>query len=53
MTGNSNPTASPKNMKNFFISKIFLFIARVIDTGDKPLLSNISVNLHKNLKWPL
>jgi hypothetical protein len=31
--------------------KIFSLIPGVVDTGDKPLLLNISVNFHKTLKW--
>jgi hypothetical protein len=39
MSGNSNP-------KNFLTS----FIAGVVNTGDEPLLSNISANFRKNSK---
>jgi hypothetical protein len=46
------PTASPQNnKKNLPVSKYFPFTAGVVDTGDQPLLSNISENFPTNLKW--
>ncbi len=47
MNVNSNPTASQQNKKKLPVSKIFPFIAGVVDTGDQPLLSNISANFEK------
>jgi hypothetical protein len=44
MSINSNPTASQENMKKLLVSKYFSFITGVVDTGFKPLLSNISNN---------
>jgi hypothetical protein len=32
--------------------KIFSFFIGVVDSGDYPLLSNISENFQKNSKWP-
>ncbi len=51
---NSNPAASQLNMKKLPVSKVFFFsfIAGFVDTGDKPLLSNISANFRKNSKKP-
>ena len=48
MSVNSNITASQQNKKNFF-SKNVPFIAGVIDTGDQPLLSNIT-NITANFR---
>jgi hypothetical protein len=39
-------------MKNFLFLKFFSFIAGAVDTGDQPLLSKISANFRKILKWP-
>jgi hypothetical protein len=47
MNVNSNPTASQQNKKKLPVSKFFPFIAGVVDTGDQPLLSNISANFEK------
>ncbi len=52
MNVNSNPTASQQDKKKIPVSKFFPFFAGVIDTGDQPLLLNISANFHKHLKWP-
>ncbi len=41
-----------KIWKNFLIQKFFSLITGVVDTGDEPLLSNISANFRKNSKWP-
>ncbi len=38
--------------QNFPVSNFFPFVAGVVDTSDHPLLSNISTNFRKNLKWP-
>jgi hypothetical protein len=46
------PTASEQNMKKLPFLKFFSFIAGVVDTGDQPLLSKISANFRKILKWP-
>jgi hypothetical protein len=52
MSVNSNPTASQRNKKKTFCLKFFFqFIADVVDTDDLPLLSNISANFRKYLKW--
>ncbi len=48
----SNPTASQQNKKKLPVSNFFPFITGVYDTGDQPLLSNISANFRKNIKWP-
>jgi hypothetical protein len=53
MIVNSNLTAPQQNKKKLPVSNVFPFIADVVDTGDQPLLSNISGNFRKNLKWPL
>ena len=45
------PTASEQNMKKLSFKNFFLFIAGVVDTGDQPLLSKISANFRKILKW--
>jgi hypothetical protein len=37
-------------MKKFHIAKIILFIACIVDTIDKPLLSNISANFRKKFE---
>jgi hypothetical protein len=52
MNVNSNLTSSPQNKKKLPVSKYFPFTTGVVDTGDQPLLSNISENFHTNLKWP-
>jgi hypothetical protein len=49
---NSNPTASQQNIEKHPGSKLFTFIAGVIDTGDQPLHMNISTNFRKNSKLP-
>ncbi len=41
-------SASQRNMNKFAISKIFSFNAGVVDTGYKPLLSNIGAHFRKN-----
>ncbi len=46
------PTASEQNMKKLPYLNFFSFIAGVLDTGDQPLLSKISANFRKILKWP-
>jgi hypothetical protein len=51
MSLNINPTASQKNMKKLPVSEYFSFIACVVDICDRPLLSNISTNFRKKLKW--
>jgi hypothetical protein len=56
MSVNSNPAASQLNMSILFASKRFSFIAGVVDTGDKPLLSNtlqIFVKLWNGPNWTL
>ncbi len=50
MNVNSNLTASPKNKKKLPVSKYFPFTAGDVDTGDQPLLSNISENFHTNFE---
>jgi hypothetical protein len=50
MSVNSNQTASQQNMKKFPISTICLFIAGIVDTGDKPLLLNISANFREKFR---
>jgi hypothetical protein len=50
MSVNSNPTASQQNKKKLPVSKFFQFFAGAVDTGDQPLLLNVSLNCFKNSK---
>ncbi len=45
-----NPLASKQNMEKLSASKLYWFIAGVIDTSDYPLHSNIFANFWKNSK---
>jgi hypothetical protein len=47
MNVNSNPTASQQSKKKLHVSKFFIFIAGVVETGDQPLLANIYANFLK------